>query len=203
MRVLAISGSPKKGGFTDLLLDESLYGARAAGALTDKIILNDLSFKPCQECFRCDQAGACVIPDDMSVIYSKIKEADALIIASPIYFGTITAQLKTMIDRCNSLWVAKRKLKTVVSSRKLKKGAFICVAGEDRKVYFKNARAIIRILYSTLGIIYTNELFVGGLNNEPANSPKRKDALLKSYELGVSLINPVTTSGKQYNKIKT
>ena len=180
MRVLAISGSPKKGGFTDLLLDGSLDGARAAGAGTDKIILNDLSFKPCQECFLCEDAGACVVHDDMSVIHKKIKDADALIIASPIYFGTITAQLKTMIDRCNSLWVAKRKLKNAGPSEKVKNGAFICVAGSDGKEYFKSAGSVIRILFSTLNINYSAELFVGGLDELTANSTKKKDAILKS-----------------------
>jgi len=187
MRVLGISGSPKKGGFTNLLLDESLDGARAGGAHTDKIILNDLSFKPCQECFLCRDAKACVITDDMSIVHKKIRDADAIIIASPIYFGTITAQLKAMIDRCNSLWVAKSKLNIPVSSENIKKGAFICVAGEDRKEYFKNARSIIRILFSTLNVRYLKELFIGGVDRLTENSAKKKDGLLKSYELGLSL----------------
>lgn len=188
MRVLGISGSPKKKGLTNLLLDESLDGARAAGAATDKIILNDLSFKPCQECFLCEDANTCVIQDDMSIIHRKIRDADALIVASPIYFGTITAQLKSMIDRCNSIWVAKRKFKDAGLPEKMKTGAFICVAGEDRKEYFKNAKTIIKILFSTLNTVYSKDIFVGGADKITANSAKKKTALLGSYELGLWLV---------------
>ena len=183
-----MSGSPKKSGLTNLLLDESLEGARAAGANTDKIILNDLSFKACQECFKCDDAGGCVLSDDMKIVYDKIRDADALIVASPIYFGTITAQLKAMIDRCNAIWVSRRKVTGSGQSEKTKKGAFICVAGEDRKEYFKNARAIVRIFFATLNIFYSKELFVGCVDSLTANSAKKKDAILKSYELGLSLV---------------
>jgi multimeric flavodoxin WrbA len=188
MRILGISGSPKREGFTNLLLDESLNGARAAGALTDKILLNDLSFKPCQECFLCEDADICVIPDDMAIVHAKIKEADALIVASPIYFGTITAQLKAMIDRCNSLWVAKRKLENSKRPGKTKKGAFICTAGQEKQEYFNNARTIVKILFSTIGINYSKDIFVGGLDKLTDNSPKKKNALFKSYELGLSLV---------------
>lgn len=195
MRVIGISGSPRKKGFTDLLLDESLDGARAAGASTDKIILNDLSLKPCQECRQCSDAGECVQPDEMKTVYQKIYDADALIIASPIYFGTITAQLKTMIDRCNSIWAARRLNKSVKPRGPAKNGAFICVAGKDKKEYFKNAKSIIRILFAAIGVNYSKELFVGGADNISADSGKKKDALLKAYELGLSLSKIITTPG--------
>ncbi|MDP3791362.1 MAG: flavodoxin family protein [Candidatus Omnitrophota bacterium] len=188
MHVLGISGSPKKKGFTNLLLDEALDGARAAGAQTDKIILNDLSFKPCQECWGCKDTGVCVHNDDMKMVYQKIKDADHIIIASPIYFSTITAQLKMMIDRCNSLWMARRKEGGNIPSKTGRNGAFICVAGEDKKEYLKNAKSVLKALFATIGIVYSKELFVGGIDKMTESSPKRKDALLKSYELGASIV---------------
>lgn len=187
MRILGISGSPKEKGFTNLLLDESLDGARAAGAHTDKIILNDLIIKPCQECLQCNDQGICAYTDDMKVVYDKIKVADAVIIASPIYFGSITAQLKIMIDRFNSSWVmSRRKSKSLPEA--MKKGAFICVAGADNKEYFKNSKSVIKALFGAIGIIYSKELFVGGLDKFTENSPRKKESLLKSYELGISLV---------------
>jgi len=195
MRVLGISGSPRKKGLTDLLLDESLDGARAAGARTDKIILNDLSLRPCQECWQCIDARSCAQPDEMKTVYQKIYDADALIIASPIYFGTITAQLKIMIDRCNSIWAARRLNKRVKPSGPEKKGGFICVAGKDKKGYFKNAKSIIRILFATVGVNYSRELFVGGVDDISANSRKKKEAILKAYELGLSLTKTIPTPG--------
>ena len=190
MRVLGISGSPKKEGFTNILLNESLDGARAGGALTDKIILSDLTLKPCQECWKCEDGGGCVQSDGMDIVYKKINDADALIIASPIYFGTITAQAKIMIDRFNSLWVEKRRHKNDKLSVRCRKGAFICVAGGDRKEYFKNAKSVIRILFAILGMEYSKELFVDGLDKMTVNSAKKKRSLLKSYELGLSLAKP-------------
>lgn len=187
MRVFGISGSPKKGGFTNLLLDEALDGARASGALTEKIILNELDFKPCQECGGCDETGVCVI-DDMRPVYDKLAKADAIIVASPIYFGTITAQLKAMIDRCHSLWVAKYVLKKDLLAKKKRKGIFLCVGGKNVGEYFENAKKIIKIFFITLNIEYSSDLFVGGLNKMTPNSIKRKESLLKSYELGLSLV---------------
>ena len=111
MDVLGISGSPNTGGFTGLLLDKALDGAKASGAHTEKIILNDLNFKACQECGGCGETGVCILDDDMRPIYEKLVKADAVVVASPIYFGNITAQLKAMIDRCHSSWMAKYILK--------------------------------------------------------------------------------------------
>ena len=109
MYLLGISGSPKTNGLTGLLLDKALEGAEASGAHTEKIILHDLNFKACQECGGCDETGVCVLDDDMRPIYEKLVKADAVVVASPVYFGSITAQLKAMIDRCHSSWMAKEK----------------------------------------------------------------------------------------------
>jgi multimeric flavodoxin WrbA len=188
VRVLGISSSPRKKGFTSLLLDSALDGARAEGGLTDKVILNDLNFKPCQECGGCDKTGECVLNDDMTALYEKLSAADIFIVASPIYFGTITAQLKMMIDRCQSLWVKKYILKKSIAAGKKRKGVFICAAGKDHKEYFEDAKKVIKIFFTTLDIEYSGELFVGGLNEMTDNSTKKKDALLKSYELGMALI---------------
>lgn len=187
MHVLGISGSPKIKGFTNLLLDKALDGARAGRALTHKIILNDLDFKPCQECDGCKNNGICVQEDGMRVVYEGMKSADAIIIASPIYFGTVTAQLKAMIDRCNSLWVSRLRLNNETMPEPAQKGAFICIAGKEKNAYFKDAKSVISIFFSALGISYAGELFVYGLDKETDASPKKRDALLKSYELGQSL----------------
>lgn len=188
MDVLGISGSPKKEGFTNLLLDEALDGARAGGGHTSKIILNDLNIKPCQECGGCASDGTCVINDDMKAVYEQLKNADSFIVASPIYYGTVTAQLKAMIDRCHSLWVKKYILKKEITAQGDRRGAFICVAGKDSKEYLENARKTIKIFFVTLDIKYADDLFIGGLNELSENSPKRKESLLRAYEFGLSLV---------------
>jgi len=195
MRILGISGSPKEKGFTNLLLDEFLDGARAAGAHTGKIILNSLKIEPCQECWKCDDEGICAYADDMKIVHEKIKDADAVIIASPIYFGSITAQLKTMIDRFNSTWVLSRRGRAGKPPDLMKKGVFICVAGDNKKEYFKNAKSVIKALFGTIGIKYSKELFVGGLDKLKDDSTKKKELFLKSYELGSSLAKTIFQSG--------
>lgn len=187
MKILGISGSPKKNGFTNLLLDQALDGARAGGALTDKIILNDLDFRPCQGCGGCDKTGICILDDDMQAVYKRLQEADAFIVASPIYFGTITAQMKAMIDRCQCLWVRKYVLKNGKPRPKKRRGIFICVAGKENEEYFESAKKVIKIFFATTDIEYTGDFFLGGLNNITPSSAKFKKALLSAYELGLSL----------------
>ena len=99
MIVLGINGSPRRGGNTDILLRRLLEGAEAGGADTDIIVLNDLKFVPCQECARVREDGTCKVQDDMQTVYEKVTAADAVVLASPIFFGSLSAQTKMMIDR--------------------------------------------------------------------------------------------------------
>jgi multimeric flavodoxin WrbA len=185
MNVLGISGSPKLNGLTNLLLDKALEGARASGAHTEKIVLNDLNFRPCQECGGCDKTGACILGDDMGSVYESLAGADVIIMASPIYFSSLTAQLKAMIDRCHSLWVSKYILKNIPLTKNGSKGLFLCVGGRDSGIYFEDAKKIIKAFFATLDVEYSSDLFIGGLNMMPANSPKRDAALEKAFQLGV------------------
>ncbi len=101
MKVLGVVGSPRKGGNTDILVDEVLRGARDAGAEVEKIFLNDLEIKPCQaECSEfCKKTGDCKINDDMSTLYDKLFKSDAIILGTPIYWYGPSAQLKAFMDR--------------------------------------------------------------------------------------------------------
>ncbi|MBI4974861.1 MAG: flavodoxin family protein, partial [Candidatus Omnitrophica bacterium] len=154
MKILGISGSPRKGGNTDTLLDKALEGAQSAGARVEKIALNDLNFKPCQECGGCDETGICVIDDDMQLVYRSLNSADAVIVASPIFFGSVTAQVKMMIDRLQSLWVLKYVLRKAATARRKRKGIFLCVSAARKKRFFENAKSIIKIFFATLDIKY-------------------------------------------------
>jgi multimeric flavodoxin WrbA len=189
MNVLGISGSPKDDGLTSLLLDKVLDGAKASGAHTEKIILNDLDFKPCQDCGGCSETGICILDDDMGPIYEKLAHADAVIVASPIYFGNISAQLKAMIDRCHSSWTAKYILKKNLFEEKRRKGIFLCVAGKDTEEYFENAKKVVKIFFITQNIEYSFDLFISGLNTIPTNHPKVEAALEKASRIGASLCN--------------
>lgn len=101
MRVLAISASPRKGGNSDVLCDRFLQGAAEAGHETEKIRLTEKRIAPCAACYACGKDGhACVQKDDMSEILQKLIDADVIVLSTPVYFYSVAAQMKTMIDRC-------------------------------------------------------------------------------------------------------
>jgi multimeric flavodoxin WrbA len=187
MYVLGISGSPRIGGNTDILLDKALEGARAEGAKTEKVILNTLKFSPCQECENMRDDGICIIEDDMQALYKKIEEADAVILASPIFFGSLSAQTKMMIDRFQCLWRAKYMFKKSIFSKK-KRGCFISVEASERKDFFDNAKSIVKNLFATIEAEYREELFCPGVG-EKGSILKHPDALKDAFELGKRLVS--------------
>ena len=182
MYVLGISGSPRIGGNTDILLDKALEGAASRDAKAEKIILNKLKFSGCQECDDLKDDGSCIVNDDMQSVYKKIEEADVIILASPIFFGSLSAQTKKMVDRFQCPWRAKYILKKDIFTKK-KKGAFISVEGTQRKDFFDNAKSIVRNLFATINADYTDELFCSGVDSKAAVL-KRPDILEKAVELG-------------------
>jgi multimeric flavodoxin WrbA len=99
MRILAISGSPRKGGNTEILLGEALDGAKADGAEVELYRISGKNIQPCDGCWTCMKEGKCHVKDDMQELYEKFFAADGIIIGTPIYYYAMTAQTKTMIDR--------------------------------------------------------------------------------------------------------
>lgn len=94
-------GSPRKSGNTVLIAKETEKGLNSNGITTEIIYLNDLAITGCQACYACKRDGtiACTVKDDMQQVYERIERADGMIIATPIYFGGVTAQTKLMLDR--------------------------------------------------------------------------------------------------------
>lgn len=187
MRVMAISGSPRRSGNSEILLNRAIEGAFSAGAEAEKIFLDELRFKPCQECGGCDKTGVCVIRDDMDAVYAKLDIADAFIFASPIFFTSVSAQAKMMIDRLQCRWVAKYILNKKRPENK-RRGIFLSVAGSFRREHFDNAKSTVKAMFATLDVEYAGELFRGGI--EKMNDIVRDDgALREAYALGKGLVN--------------
>lgn len=103
-KVLILSGSPRKGGNSDTLCDEFAKGALAAGNDVEKIRVAEKKVACCLACYACRGTGVCAIKDDMAEIMQKIIDADVLVLASPVYFYSIDAQLKAVIDRTVARW---------------------------------------------------------------------------------------------------
>ena len=188
IRILGICASPRRGGNTEILLDAALSGAASAGASVEKIVLNELCLRPCQGCDACAKGLRCVIKDDMRQIYKRVGESDALVVASPIYFGSLSAQAKIMIDRFQPYWIRKYLLKKPVSKKKDRKGLFLSVGAAERRTFFNNARSIIRIFFVVLDIKYFGDLFCGGVDRS-GEIGQRAIALKRSFGLGAKLAN--------------
>ena len=102
--VLILSGSPRRGGNSDLLCDEFSRGAKEAGNTVEKIFVRDKKIGFCNACYGCRKTGKCVIKDDMAVVLERMHWADVIVMASPVYFYSIDAQMKALIDRTLPQW---------------------------------------------------------------------------------------------------
>jgi len=105
-KIVAFSSSPRKKSNSDILCDRILAGATQAGAVVEKIKLNGLDIHPCIACEACQKTvmEPCIYDDDMTPLIDKIRDADALVFASPIYFFTVNAQMKVFMDRLLALF---------------------------------------------------------------------------------------------------
>ncbi len=188
MKVLGITGSPRRGGNTDLLLAEVMKGAASRGAEVKTIILDDLSIAPCQHCDACLKAGKCKIKDDMQMVYSELEQADRIVLASPIHFMGVTAQTKAMIDRCQALWARKYILKVPpLGNGRDRKGLFISVGGRKVANLFEPALVTVKALFRILDVAYAGELLFREVDEKGAIT-KHPDALRQAFLAGQKLV---------------
>lgn len=184
MKVLGILGSPRIGGNTDRLLDRALAGAESQGAEIEKVILNQMRLRPCQNCDGCALNGRCIVKDDMQRLYPKLREADRVILASPIFFMGLSAQTKAMIDRCQCLWVEKYRLKRPIpKGNKGRKGIFIAVAGSSKPDMFLPAIATVKAFFAVLNMTYEGSILVNGVD-EKGDIDARPACLEEAFAAG-------------------
>jgi len=186
MHIVALSGSPRRGGNSETLLDSAVEGALSAGATVSKIVISELRIQPCENCGGCDRSGRCVQKDDMDRIYDELSRADAIIVATPIFFGSVTAQLKAVIDRCQPLWVRRYLLKQ--KPEKERRVLFLCVGGfKKHDELFKLTERVIRIWLLVLGAKLWRSLFYAGVDRKGAIR-EHPSALREAFEAGRALV---------------
>lgn len=103
-KVLILSGSPRKNGNSDLLCNEFMKGALEAGHEVEKIRVQEKKIGYCMACYACREHGICAIKDDMAELLQKMIDCDVMVLSSPVYFYSIDAQLKAVIDRSVARW---------------------------------------------------------------------------------------------------
>jgi len=191
LKVLGIAGSPRRDGNTDLLLRQVMAGAASQGAKVKAVILSELNISPCRHCDGCLKTGKCVVDDDMQWLHTDLREADRVILASPIFFMGVTAQTKAMIDRCQTLWVIKYVLKLPVALNpdKERKGIFVSVGGTRLRNLFQPAIATVKSWFTALDINYDGELVFSGIDEKDAilrYPTALKDAFVVGQKLAAS-----------------
>ena len=188
-KVLGILGSPRLQGNTADLLDAVLEGARLAGAEVERLDLATMSIDPCVECRRCDADATCAVKtDDMNQIYARIREVDAMALASPIFFMSVSSQTKAMVDRCQSYWVERFVLqKRAYEGRARPKGLFVACAGSPKPIVFDPARHVVRAFFAAIDYEYAGEVLLG-FTDDPEISPRKVEALERARVAGSALV---------------
>jgi multimeric flavodoxin WrbA len=151
-KIVAIYGSPRRKGNTAMLLKKAVEGARDSGAEVEEIVLRDLKISPCLEIYGCAQSGECAIKDDFQKVRDKILDAQGLMLASPVFFYTVSSHTKILMDRFQSLWVKKSWVeKTPKNQQSIKrKGLFISVGATRGKKLFDGMLLSVRYFFDVL-----------------------------------------------------
>ncbi len=169
MKIVAFQGSPRPGGNTDVLLDEALKPIREAGHEVVLFKLNFMRIKPCQDCGGCDRTGRCIIDDDMGEIYAAIREADRIILASPIFFFGLSAQTKAMIDRCQAFWCEKYLLKRPLPEGPHgRKGLLMVVGGMKKEIGIECSEAAAKAFFRTVSVPHHQTFSILGVDAKGA-----------------------------------
>ena len=187
--ILAIYGSPRRKGNTSLLLKEAVKGAREAGAAVEEIVLRDLKMSPCLEIYGCRETGRCVIKDDFQPLYDKLLACRGVILASPVFFYTVSALTKIMMDRCQSLWVKRYWIEKTPFGQKdyLRKGIFISVGATKGNRLFEGILLTVRYFFDALDAELWKALLYSSLDFE-GDVLKHPDYLQEAYRAGGELV---------------
>lgn len=187
-RVLAVGSSPRKGGNSDTMLDAAADAACRAGATVEKIQLRDLGFNPCRNCGGCDKTGRCVLKDGYRELNDRLRAADRLILASPIYMASLSAQLKCMIDRGQPFWVEKFLLRKKPEPREHERRAVFLCCGGFRKgdKFLANAEQIVKVYLLCQDIAFAGSVFEPGVDQRGAIND-HPEALGRCRQAGADL----------------
>lgn len=188
MKIIAFLGSPRKDGNSGLLLREAIRGIEESGLKVQIFNLNEMNISPCQSCGGCEDTGVCIFHDDMAQIHAAIREASRIILASPIFFFGVSAQVKIMIDRCQCFWCEKYLLKRPIPEGIYgRKGLLLLVGGQKREIGIQCAEATAKAFFRTVSIpehetlSYLSVDAKGAIANHPT-------ALSDAYRAGKKLV---------------
>lgn len=180
-KLLILEGSPRKKGNSNNLAAQAGAGAAESGAQVEMVYLHGMKISPCNGCDACRKTGVCTVKDDMQTLYPKIVAADALVLASPIYWFTYSAQLKTCIDRWYALWNGKHDLFK-------NKPVGIILAYGDTDLYTSGGINAIHTFETMFRFLETRVEFVYGSLMDVGDAEKNPDLMKQAFEMGKRLV---------------
>ena len=177
-KVLILSGSPRKGGNSDILCDEFARGARKQGHEVEKVFVSEKKIAPCSGCYYCkDHGGKCVYNDDMAELLQKIIDCNVLVLSSPVYFYAICAQLKIVIDRTVARW-------TELENKDL---YYIMTSADDETDTMDGTLACMRGFAKCIDGYYEQGVLYGKGIYEKGEVLNRPELMQIAYEMGLSV----------------
>lgn len=188
-KVLAIMGSPREMGNSKIIVEQILKGIRSETGDVEitRISLRNVQIHPCIACDGCHHKAGCIIKDDMQKLYPAFDQADLVIVASPIYFNSVSAQLKSLIDRCQAIWASKYILKKPMIDRdKYRLGVFIATAGTPEDIAeFEPSKRVMDLFFKAINTTYSHNFLISNTDSSPVNS--RDEVLKDAHQLGIEL----------------
>ena len=185
--MLAFYCSSRRGGNTDILLDEFLRGAGDAGTRVERVYVSDLKISGCRACGGCDKTGRCVVEDGMQAVYGTLERSRLVVVASPIYFYSVPAQAKAVIDRSQAFWARKYLMKNAdgngQASPPARKGFFVSVGATRGKRMFEGVCLTIRYFFDAIDASYEGELLYRGSDGK-GDIRSHPTAIEECYEAG-------------------
>ena len=187
--MLCLAGSPRRGGNSETLLREVLEGVREAGAEAQLVRVADYRVAGCIECNCCFQTGRCVVEDQYQELYPRLIRCEAVVVATPVFFMGVPAQLKAVIDRTQCLWARRYVLKEPVrEDGRSRPGALLVVGGSRGEKMFESVRLTVHYFFDALEVTLTESVFANQVDERGAVS-KRADLLGRARQLGRRLLS--------------
>lgn len=191
-KLCAVYGSPRRKGNTSLLLKKAVEGARDVGAEVTEIVLRDKKLSPCLEIYGCKESGKCVIKDDFHEIVELLLDSKGLMMASPIFFYSVSAHTKMLIDRCQSLWMKKYHIEKADRKNWIpkRKGLFISLGATNGKKLFDGPLLTVRYFFDVLDMNLHKSLLYRGIDLE-GEINDHPEYLEEAYQAGRDLVEAV------------
>lgn len=174
-KILLIEGSPRKGGNSDILCDALIKGAKEAGHHAEKLYLQKYDLGYCKACYACKMTGRCVQKDGMDEIIEKLKAADVIVLSTPVYFYSMSGQMKTFIDRTLPAWRDIRDKEVV----------FIATAADGNEMLERTMDALSGWTDCLTGAKVVAKIYGGGVYMK--GEIKGSEAEAQAYNTGLNL----------------